>query len=214
MLALVLLGCQKKNELKSGPREAKHKTSTQLSRMEIQSIKDHGYEFVVTCEGSCDEECVFVDTGLNIQECSCDGCHVEVMLVGEGPSEGRILTDGAAHRLLNTLIGDYEDAFLGELQNYLSAYDEKPEVTQYSIVRSPSFFGVRYHLREGDGTEETVTFTAQGPGHPTYTVTCDGGCDDPTESCRERFIVGAPPQVECTCEGTCAMKISGPPIGG
>jgi hypothetical protein len=213
MLALVLVGCQKENVSSEDPQRAKQKTINQLSPQEIKSIMHNGYEFAITCEGSCAGECDFVDTGSKTRECSCDDCHIEVMLVGEGPSEGRVFTDDAAHLLINTLIGDFEDAFLGELQNYLSSYDGNPEVTKYSMVRSPSFFGVRYHLGKDNGTEETVTFTSQGPDYPTYTVTCDGGCDDPTESCRERFIVGAPPQVECTCEGTCAMEISGPTIG-
>lgn len=208
MLAMVLVGCEK-GDSSGGSNDAPHAKSGELSSSQIQNIVGPDYEFVTTCEGDCAEDCLLTDVGDYFRECNCDECSMQIMLVGEGGPE-EIYRGGQARQVLKAALGDYEDAFLSELEAYIREYERQVELSRFSLLTDGALLAVRYHLRLSNGEEETVTFTAESTDDPVYTVTCDGGCGNNSESCRERFIYGNPPSIECTCEGNCSMKINGP----
>jgi hypothetical protein len=59
------------------------------------------------------------------------------------------------------------------------------------------------------GTVMYVTkFNASGQRiGPVVEIDCTGGCDNVTETCRERYIISTG-NAECTCEGTCKLTVT------
>lgn len=190
----------------------KNDSSTEsIQNNSILKTAGPGYEFVVTCGGTCTsgDECKLNKTTDGyFMQCNCDNCYLEVTFLGEQGIDST-LTDQDASNFIDSAIGSV-DAFISDFESYMDEFHTgfSYVVLNYSFITHDGFIGVRYSYELPDGTVSTVTFITEGIDGPTYRIDCSGDCDVPSATCREQWVLTLPPSAECTCQGTCAMTVT------
>jgi hypothetical protein len=166
----------------------------------------------ITCGGTCEagehpfdpseRSCaaMLYDGGAGTIECPCNDC---VMRFSQ-------ISAGEASRYLSPS-SDYVKYF----NEHLIAKFGTAKVLLYSveIKKYEATEVVWFIYKELGGAEESsVMYVAKLDesglrAGPVIEVDCSGGCDNPGETCRERYILSTG-DVECTCQGSCSMKIT------
>lgn len=178
-----------------------------------KSTSGPGIEYVLTCQGGCDNpevECTHQKRAQTVYECNCDNCYFVIEIVGETGWTEDVVEGDSAKALAAQLFQGYEHGFKEELDSFLVQKNiDEGDLWEMKriVVREEGFFGIRYEIVDKSGQLITVSFISEGVDLPTYRVNCSGGCNDAQESCRERWVLGSPPSAECSCEGACEMTI-------
>lgn len=158
----------------------------------------------ITCTGTCQPnehpdprestcEAMLYDGNTGTIECPCTGCVMQVsnQLTRVVP----YVTYFNEH--LVSKIGTSSNVILYavEIEDYTNT---ESVLFEYRIPNSTERGTVMYISKFNAAGERTG---------PTIEIDCSGGCNNATETCRERYILSTG-DAECTCEGTCKMTVT------
>ncbi len=164
----------------------------------------------ITCSGTCSDgnRCTFRVVGGNqYGECDCEGCTLIVHHDG-----GKMNTEEQSEVLKKMF---NQEMFIPQLQEFVVTKFKTNEFGILSIeyaVYDKSYY-ILYDIITETGLRESVMYVSVVPidsKEPSvkYEIDCSGSCDEPGESCRERYVFN-PPSAECTCESdNCTMTIN------
>ncbi len=157
----------------------------------------------ITCTGSCQVgehpdpsestcEAMLYDGNTGTIECPCSNCTMQV--------SNQLSTTSAYVQYFNehlmAKIGTNNALLYSiEIEKYPNA---EVVLFEYKIPTSAARGTVMYITK----------FNASGQrSGPVVEIDCTGGCDNATETCRERYIISTG-IAECTCEGTCKLTLT------
>lgn len=166
------------------------------------------FKFKMHCSGECanGSNCFITGGPDGSVECNCEGCVMEFIIDGK--------TTSGLNPKNSTLLKyiSKRDLFLKHLDNFVS---NKFNTLQYGItmlwfefLENDSYY-VQYDILTDDNQKESVLYLYQSGATDEakkFEFDCAGPCDNPEETCRERYVFN-PPSVECTCEGACTMTM-------
>lgn len=157
----------------------------------------------ITCVGSCQTgehpdpnestcEAMLYDGNTGTIECPCTNCVMQVssQLTRVNPylqyfNEHLTVKIGTVTTILYSV----------EIEEYTNA---DVIIFEYKIPNTSNRETVMYIKRYNAAGE---------PTGPVVEIDCSGGCDNATETCRERYILSTG-DAECTCQGTCKMTVT------
>ncbi|OYT12888.1 MAG: hypothetical protein B6I19_07955 [Bacteroidetes bacterium 4572_114] len=169
--------------------------------------KSYHYE----CTGECDNgsTCgLYWNVPGNYAECTCEGC-ILVVTVTDGIGEGEAYKE-TQKELLGKL--NAKELFFEHLNSFVFRKYKTNEFKLISIelIEYENDYCLLYDFVTSDGISESVMYACVNEGKEdpvTYEIDCSGTCNEPNETCRERFNFN-PPSAECTCAGDgCKMTI-------
>ncbi len=157
----------------------------------------------ITCTGSCQEgehpdpsestcEAMLYDGNTGTIECPCKNCTMQV--------SNQLSTTSSYDKYFN----EHLMAKIGTVKVLLYSI----EIEKYPGAEV-ILFEYKIPTSAARGTVMYITkFNASGQrSGPVVEIDCTGGCDNATETCRERYIISTG-NAECTCEGTCKLTVT------
>lgn len=167
-------------------------------------------DYSITCSGTCDDGNYCGLSFTNSPEgemeilCRCEDCVMQIAF--DNPT-----TEEQKQMIFNNFSTKY--LFLTELDNYMEEYYSGLIYNILSIEVSElgNSYSILYFIETENNEEISIMYANYFVGDSDYDnrfqIDCNGSCDDPNKTCREKFnlVTG---EAECTCEGSCKMTVT------
>lgn len=144
-----------------------------------------------------------IDPTIQYGECDCTTC----TLIVETKNENKSVIQVDPHDFFELFYS--RETFLGYFEKYLkNKYDSSVSysLNTMEIGQEGENYYILYGYTTSTGDLGTIMYV-YAAGTKTQ-IDCDGSCDNPGETCRERYIFN-PPSAECTCQSkNCKMTVT------
>jgi len=202
-LATFITGCGKEYDLGQSETNVESTTSASKDKVKTQKAITAGVKATCTGGGCTDGGAckMTLSTSPYYIEC-CAGCSMTITAIAG------YTYDASLKDYLDYISENLDDYFT---DNYGGSYDVVISNTEIYKPASGDVYIFIEYTDNSTAVESSISFILefdeQAQLSKKQQIDCSGSCNEPTESCRERYYPSSG-GVECTCEGACNMVVT------